>query len=371
MDKAPTPLRRSQRIIDRQETKDRQRALVAETEQPPTKQPKKCQRKRHAITAAHSPPHKKVRSVPMLSGYLEALPQELLDVVLEKCSARQLAVLETSCRYFRPLVENIAQFRIKAIPRAKGLTPNTKTHEKYTSLLHFILGQSAAAAQATAIAFGAHHTAALLIANEDKVTGHHSLYTFGKGFYGQLGLGDYDNRPSPKHLCIGYQPSMDLLDMEEEITPAVVACGSNYTASITRRGQLLTWGLGSRGELGHDLPNSGEVPIPMRAYLASRPTVRIVSVACGGNHTLAISEQGCVWSCGRNNDGQLGTSSFADSFSLQRVSGIRGQRVVSCAAGVSHSMALASDGSLYTWGRQVQLKHQICMLQCFAVCKHL
>jgi alpha-tubulin suppressor-like RCC1 family protein len=48
-------------------------------------------------------------------------------------------------------------------------------------------------------------------------------------------------------------------DMEEEITPAVVACGSEYTASITRRGQLLTWGLGSRGELGHELPHAGEV----------------------------------------------------------------------------------------------------------------
>ena len=48
-------------------------------------------------------------------------------------------------------------------------------------------------------------------------------------------------------------------DMEEEITPAVVACGSEYTASITRRGQLLTWGLGSRGELGHEMPHAGEV----------------------------------------------------------------------------------------------------------------
>lgn len=37
--------------------------------------------------------------------------------------------------------------------------------------------------------------------------------------------------------------------MEEEITPAVVACGNEFTASITRRGALLTWGLGSRGTL--------------------------------------------------------------------------------------------------------------------------
>jgi hypothetical protein len=56
------------------------------------------------------------------------------------------------------------------------------------------------------------------------------------------------------YICLQDDP-----DMEEEITPAVVACGSEYTASITRRGQLLTWGLGSRGELGHELPNAGEV----------------------------------------------------------------------------------------------------------------
>jgi hypothetical protein len=57
--------------------------------------------------------------------------------------------------------------------------------------------------------------------------------------------------------------------MEEEITPAVVACGSEYTASITRRGQLLTWGLGSRGELGHDLPHQGEVSSLLPAQWAA------------------------------------------------------------------------------------------------------
>lgn len=144
-------------------------------------------------------------------------------------------------------------------------------------------------------------------------------------------------------------------DMEEEITPAVVACGSEYTASITRRGQLLTWGLGSRGELGHELPHAGEVratgapcllllliglaclPLqeawgtltprchrpaanpnppggvnlvlvqvnfPMRTILFANPDLRIVSVACGHSHTLAIAETGSVWSCGRNGEGQ-------------------------------------------------------------------
>lgn len=128
--------------------------------------------------------------------------------------------------------------------------------------------------------------------------------------------------PAVLHCTVN--PLQEHPDMEEEITPAVVACGNEFTASITRRGQLLTWGLGSRGELGQPLlPNSGEVPFPMRTTLSTRPHLRIVSVACGSSHLLAISENGCVWSCGRNQDGQLGNGAFGDGMTLMPVAGIR------------------------------------------------
>lgn len=153
--------------------------------------------------------------------------------------------------------------------------------------------------------------------------------------------------------------------MEEEITPAVVACGSEFAATITRRGQLLTWGLGNRGELGHEMAYAGEVRLPaalgllsklpsgtvvrharalathyapscvpcrahaaqvtfpLRCLLSSAPDLRIVSVACGHHHMLAISEIGTVWSCGRNGDGQLGNATFNDSMLLRRVMGMK------------------------------------------------
>ena len=47
--------------------------------------------------------------------------------------------------------------------------------------------------------------------------------------------------------------------MEEEITPAVVTCGTSHTAIITRRGMLYTCGLGNRGELGLGMAPCGEV----------------------------------------------------------------------------------------------------------------
>ncbi len=51
------------------------------------------------------------------------------------------------------------------------------------------------------------------------------------------------------------------------------------------------------------------------------PLVRIVSVACGGNHTLAITEHGALWSCGRNRRGQLGIGTVEDTTQLCRAKG--------------------------------------------------
>lgn len=69
------------------------------------------------------------------------------------------------------------------------------------------------------------------------------------------------------------------------------------------RGELYTWGLASSGELGHGGWTPIEVNIPR--MITSLQRTRIVSVACGANHTLAISEIGQLWSCGRGRHGQV------------------------------------------------------------------
>jgi len=107
--------------------------------------------------------------------------------------------------------------------------------------------------------------------------------------------------------------------MEEETTAAVVGCGGHHTATISRRGQLFTWGMGNSGELGHADATYLDSAKPVRAYLFLNTHIRIVSVACGSYHTLAIAENGTLWSCGRNKSGQLGHSTTVDSTTLKRV----------------------------------------------------
>jgi alpha-tubulin suppressor-like RCC1 family protein len=98
--------------------------------------------------------------------------------------------------------------------------------------------------------------------------------------------------------------------------PAVVACGAHHSTSISRKGELYTWGLGCNGELGLGRWGPIELAVPRQC---SSPHMRIVSVACGAHHTLAIAENGTLWSCGRNRSGQLGTNTMVDGSRLQMV----------------------------------------------------
>lgn len=291
---------------------------------------------------------------PAASGLWGLLPEELTETILKLCSPPQLGMLQTSCSYFykSKLIERISKQKLKVVPRARGLKPNKKEKETYVTLLHFVNCQSAAAAQATAVACGAYHTAALMIPREQEKAAsssalRHTLYTFGRGFHGQLGASDFSDCRTPSNVSLGFRSCQENCQLEEETMPAVVACGAHHSASISRRGELFTWGLGSSGELGQGRWTPVEVSGPRQCLL---PQVRIVSVTCGANHTLAIGEAGSLWSCGKNCHGELGLGNLLESFRLQMVQNLQGYRIVSAAAGVSHSMALASDGSLFTWG---------------------
>jgi len=284
-----------------------------------------------------------------LSGYLGDLPPELLEAVLRNCSPTELAALEATCSYFvkTGITESVARKKLKEIPRARGLRPEKRHRETDVLLLHFLNSQSQAAAQATAISFGAYHSVSLLVEGESRKCPKlstdldHSLYTFGRGFHGQLGQGNFETLSCPTRVGLSNGSS-------DGILPAVVMCGSNHSGSISRRGELFTWGLASSGELGHGGWTPIETNIPSQVLKLSK--TRIVSITAGTNHTLAISEYGHLWTCGRGRHGQLGHGTFHDEGPLQCVKALMGCRIVSAAAGASHSLALASDGSLFSWG---------------------
>ncbi|KDD71540.1 hypothetical protein H632_c4831p0, partial [Helicosporidium sp. ATCC 50920] len=144
------------------------------------------------------------------------------------------------------------------------MRPNFRRGESFVTVLSFVNAQSNAAAQGTAISLGAYHTLALLCPPEEDgqapaASSDYSLHSFGRGFHGQLGLGAYACAAEPSRV-----PSVDRDRRSQSTGPssappapvdtvqlAVVSAGSSHSASISRRGELFTWGLASSGELGH------------------------------------------------------------------------------------------------------------------------
>jgi hypothetical protein len=53
---------------------------------------------------------------------------QLLEIILRQCGPAQLAMLESTCQFFRSskLLERIAKHKLKAVPRARGLRPCRK-----------------------------------------------------------------------------------------------------------------------------------------------------------------------------------------------------------------------------------------------------
>jgi len=114
-------------------------------------------------------------------------------------------------------------------------------------------------------------------------------------------------------------------------------------------GDVMIVGNGDCGQLGlgdgDDDTRDSLVPL----VVASLSAQGIVSIACGGMHTVAVTVDGKLWTWGNNDDealGRLGNESLPGLVE----GGLRGVPVQMVSAGDSHSAALSRDGRVFTWG---------------------
>ena len=90
--------------------------------------------------------------------------------------------------------------------------------------------------------------------------------------------------------------------------PAVrISCGGDFAAIVDAEGQLWTFGSGFFGQLGHS-SKLGEAFLsqPKIVEALKAEGVRVKDVACGFNHLLILAEGGRVYVCGKHDHGALG-----------------------------------------------------------------
>jgi alpha-tubulin suppressor-like RCC1 family protein len=127
-------------------------------------------------------------------------------------------------------------------------------------------------------------------------------------------------------------------------------CAGIGTAFATgEAGQLLSWGSGEYGRLGHG--DTKEQPSPKR--VEALRDVRVSSVSVGPWHVMALAEDGLVYAWGENRlKAVLGNPHGEEEGedSPKPVEALRGVRVGSIAAAAFRSYAVADTGEVWAWG---------------------
>lgn len=164
------------------------------------------------------------------------------------------------------------------------------------------------------------------------------VFSWGEGEDGKLGHGNRTTLDKPR-----------LVEALRAKKIRDVACGSSHSAAISSQGELYTWGLGEYGRLGHG-DNATQLKPKLVAALAGR---RVVQVACGSRdaQTLALTEDGAVFSWGDGDFGKLGRGGSEGSDTPHEIERLSGIGVVQIECGAQFSLALTRAGEVWTWGK--------------------
>ena len=127
-----------------------------------------------------------------------------------------------------------------------------------------------------------------------------------------------------------------------------VAAGDSHTLVLQADGTVWAWGNNSDGRLGDGTTINRLSPVQVQVSAGNMLT-DVIAIAAGYYHSLAVRRDGTVWAWGNNNTGQLGNGTQNQSLFASQVSGITGN-ILAVSAGQFHSVALASDGSIWDWG---------------------
>lgn len=179
--------------------------------------------------------------------------------------------------------------------------------------------------------------------------------SFGWNKHGQLGTGSAKNEweLSPVRCLVSEVKN--------------VACGADFTVwlSSVEGASILTAGLPQYGQLGHGTDNEyntkdSSVKLAYEAQpkpkaIASLAGETIVKVACGANHTVAVDSNGYVYTWGYGGYGRLGHREQKDEWSPRRIDIFQRHNVLPpnavISAGSVNSACTAAGGQLYMWGK--------------------
>ncbi|RHY62099.1 hypothetical protein DYB30_011711, partial [Aphanomyces astaci] len=234
------------------------------------------------------------------------------------------------------------------------------------------------------------------------------LMSFGKGDHGKLGHGTCTHVTCADNKCTENKPVPTMLEASRDMMFIKIDSLSTHSVAVTVAGELYTWGNGEKFRLGHGDATKEYVPRLVEAFRdkvtqpsfvvhtlshtanesetlfafacgcgykdsrrAGLPPVlgvgmndtdrrvkpalipvleNCVAVACGWDHSLAVTGDGSVYSWGSGSNGKLGHGDEDNRDVPTKIQGLNGKAILDVKAGCEHTTAITTNGEMYTWG---------------------
>jgi alpha-tubulin suppressor-like RCC1 family protein len=130
-----------------------------------------------------------------------------------------------------------------------------------------------------------------------------------------------------------------------DTTWASVADGSAHTVALKSDGTLWTWGYNANGQLGDGTIIDKTSPVQITTVATGW-----TSIAAGVYHSVALKSDGTLWAWGNNSNGQLGDGTTTDHHTPEQIGSDTNWVAVAVGSQSYHTVALKADGTLWAWG---------------------
>jgi len=162
-----------------------------------------------------------------------------------------------------------------------------------------------------------------------------NLYTWGINSSGQLGSGNTAKCFIPKTII--NQKDYHIID---------IACGYEHNIALTDNGHILAFGSNYFGAIGNGDKNGQMIPQKIEYVFPDK----IISICCGSYHSMTLTKCGQVYSWGLNSSGQLGIDSFSNKLTPQSIDHLKGIAIKKIVCGPFYSLFLSDEGDVYACG---------------------
>lgn len=173
------------------------------------------------------------------------------------------------------------------------------------------------------------------------VTEDGKVFVSGRGSKGQLGILNSSGSSFPEIHTLTQVPGLDNI--------VSVSCGQHHTLALSHNGKVFVWGDNKFGQLGLDATVQPVLRVPQELCLSGIqgcPT----SVNAGWTHSVLRTDKGELMSWGRNTYGQLGNNSREKCDSWKPSVLQSSYLIKQFAIGSEHNLMLTESDEVISWG---------------------